>query len=197
MNGTGFSERPSWPGDVGAWRLLIRVEGACKGCDGLPARLEAGLRAALEMLAAEPELAYELTVAPWLESDDGILDAQRAWMARFGDLLGDAVSDDPATTTPCIPSLASFLIGGVRFQIGRLVLKKEASDLPRLLPSLLEGVLAYYFEPGESPALARRQRSGRDGCLNGCLMETRLGPGSPVILQAEWGMDGEPPSTPD
>jgi hypothetical protein len=43
----------------------------------------------------------------------------------------------------------------VRFQIARLVLNGETSDLPRLLPSLLEGLLSYYFEPGESPRLAR------------------------------------------
>lgn len=155
MNGPGLAARSPWSGDTGARRLLIHVEEACKGCQGLPARLEAGLRATLELLASEPELAYELTVAPWLESDDGALDAQRAWMARFGELLGDAVADDPAATTSCIPSLASFVIGGVRFQIARKVLNKEASDLLLLLPSLLEGVLAYYFEIGEPRYLAR------------------------------------------
>jgi hypothetical protein len=162
MSTMGVGKRVAWSGDAGARRLLVRVEDACHGCEGLPARLQAGLRAALEMLAAEPDLAYELTVAPWLESDDGILDAQRAWMARFGDLLSDAVEEDPATTTSGIPSLASFVVGGVRFQIARLVLNKETSALPRLLPSLLEGVLAYYFEPGEPVALARAALPAHD-----------------------------------
>jgi hypothetical protein len=70
-----------------ARRLFALVRDACAEGEDLPTRLEAGLRAALTMLAGEPELAYELTVAPWLDSDDGALDAQRAWMERFGDLL--------------------------------------------------------------------------------------------------------------
>jgi hypothetical protein len=138
------------------------VREACAGGEDLPARLEAGLRAALETLATEPELAYELTVAPWLESGDGALDAERAWMARFGDLLCEAVACDPRTTPSRLPFLATFLIGGVRFQIGRLVLNKEASDLPRLLPALLEGLLSYYFEPGEPRRLAHIALAGRD-----------------------------------
>lgn len=144
----------SWSGDPGARQLLAAVSGACQGGADLPARLEAGLRAALEMLAAEPGLAHELTVAPWLDSEDGSLDAERVWMARFGDLLLDAVRSDPRTTSSRLPFLARFLIGGVRFQIGRLVLNGEAADLPRLLPGLLEGVLSYYFEPGEPRRLA-------------------------------------------
>jgi hypothetical protein len=152
MNAT---QRSGWAGDPAAERLFSVVRDACATECGLPARLAAGLRAALGMLAAEPELAYELTVAPWLDSDDGALDAQRAWMARFGDLLLDAVADDPRTTPSRLPFLATFLIGGVRFQIGRLVLNGEATDLLRILPGTLEALLAYYFEPGEPRSLAQ------------------------------------------
>jgi hypothetical protein len=122
--------------------------------DDLPGRLEAGLRIALEMLAADPELARLLTVDPYLDADPTALDAQREWMARFGKLLdGAAASDSRASSETSF--LAAFLVGGVRFQIARLVLNGEASDLSRLLPSLLEGVLSHYFEPGESRRLAR------------------------------------------
>ena len=155
MSADSTALRSRWSGDAAARRLFAVVREACEGGDGLPTRLEAGLRAALDALAGEPELAYELTVAPWLESDDGALDAQRAWMARFGDLLCEAVACDPRATPPRLPFLATFLIGGVRFQIARRVLNGEAADLPRLLPSLLEGLLSYYFEPGEPPGLAR------------------------------------------
>jgi hypothetical protein len=145
---------PEWSGEPATRRLFVLVRDACQGGDDFPARLEAGLRAALEMLAAEPRLAYQLTVTPWLQSDDGELDALRTWTAHFGDLLRDAAASDPRTTPSSIPFLSTFLIGGVRFQIGRLVLRDEASDLIRLLPGLLEGLLAYYFEPGEPRALA-------------------------------------------
>jgi hypothetical protein len=108
---------------------------------------------ALEMLAAEPDLARLLTVDPYLDGEEGALDALQEWIGRLGKLLDAAAASDPrASREPAF--LAPFLIGGVRFQIARLVLNGEASDLSRLLPSLLESLLSYYFEPGESRHLA-------------------------------------------
>lgn len=151
---------PQWSGDAGAERLFTRVREACADGSDFPTRLEASLRAALEMLATDPELAYQLTVEPHLGSDGLALDAQRGWIARFGDLLREAVAGDPRSTTSQPRFLASFLIGGVRFQIARLVLSHEAADLGRLLPGLLEALLAYYFEPSESGPLARAALGG-------------------------------------
>jgi hypothetical protein len=142
-----------WEGERGVERLFARVCSACRTRDGLPGRLEAGLRAALVMLAEEPDLARLLTVDPYLGDDRAALDAHRAWIGRFGDLLRRAAADDPAVSRES-DFLASFLIGGIRFQIARLVLKKEAADLPRLLPGLLDALLAYYFEPREPRRLA-------------------------------------------
>jgi len=153
--GDDAAARSRWAGDAGARRLYAQVRDACEGGEDLPTRLEAGLRAALGTLAAEPELAYELTVAPWLGSDEGALDALREWIGLFGGLLRDAVASDPRTTTSDLRFLAAFLIGGVRFQIARLVIAGEAQDLLRLLPGTLEALLAYYFEPGEPRSLAR------------------------------------------
>jgi hypothetical protein len=144
--------RPRWSGDAGARILFMRVRQARPARDDLPSRLEAGLRAALEVLAADPELARLLTVAPYLDVDPVALDAQREWIGRLGKLLDAAAASDPGASRES-SFLAPFLIGGVRFQIGRLVLNGEADDLPRLLPSLLKGLLAYYFKPGESPLL--------------------------------------------
>jgi hypothetical protein len=153
--------RSTWAGEAGAERLFAEVRAACAGGgEDLPSRLESGLRAALELLAARPELAYLLTVDPYLGAEEGALDALRGWFARFGDLLEEAAGADPrASTEPSF--LAPFLIGGVRFQIARLVLKHEAADLARLLPTLLEGLLAYYFEPGEPRPLARAALASR------------------------------------
>jgi hypothetical protein len=144
----------SWTGEPSAQRLFATVRAACAGGLDLPTRLEAGLRATLGLFAAEPKLASELTVAPWLDSRDGALDAESIWMGRLGDLLCEAAASDPRTTITGSRFLARFLIGGVRFQIARRVLAGETAELPRLLPSLLEGLLAYWFEPGEAQALA-------------------------------------------
>jgi hypothetical protein len=145
--------RRQWSGDAGARRLFASVSRACAGGEGLPKRLEAGLGAALEMLARDPELAHLLTVEPYLGGKGDALDAQRDWIECFGDLLRDAAAaDSRASRDPAF--LAPFLIGGVRFQIARLVLNGEGSELQRLLPGLLEGLLGCYFEPGEPERLA-------------------------------------------
>ncbi|MBS1675997.1 MAG: hypothetical protein JST08_01300 [Actinobacteria bacterium] len=154
-------DRPaSWVGDAGARRLFTHVRSACAEHDRLPARLEAGLRAALDLLAEEPDLARLLTVDPYLGDDQVALAAQREWIGRFARLLREAVADDPRTTPSDLRFLGEFLIGGVRFQIARRVLKGESAELPRLLPGLLEGLLAYYFDPGEPPRLARAALDG-------------------------------------
>jgi hypothetical protein len=155
--------RPSWSGDAAAERLFARVRSACDGGEDLPTRLEAGLRAALGLLADEPELAYELTVAPYLGADEAALDGLRYWLGCFGALLRGAAEDDPRAATSELTYLAPFLIGGVRFQIARLIIGGEGSDLRRLLPGTLEALLAYYFEPGEPQALARAALGGSVG----------------------------------
>jgi hypothetical protein len=155
------ARRTPWPGDSGAERLLTLVREACAGGTDLPTRLEAGLRVALELLAADPAMARLLTVDPYLDDEDGALDALRRWTERFGALLRDAAAQDPRASPVEPVFLAPFLIGGVRFQIARLVLNGEASDLLRLLPGTLEALLAYYFEPGEPRALAEAALTGR------------------------------------
>jgi hypothetical protein len=151
-------------GDQDAEYLLCSVRAACTDAEDLPRRLEAGLRVALQTLAADPDLARRITVDPYLGGGDQplALDAQREWLARFGAILREAVASDPRTTASDLSFLADFLIGGVRFRIARLVLSGEADDLLRLLPSLLEGLLSYYFEPGEPRRLARAALADRD-----------------------------------
>jgi hypothetical protein len=163
MIGERYSGRPRWPGEAGAQRLFALVSDDCGAGNDLPARLEAALRAALGVLARDSELAYLLTVEPYLGGEaEQALDAQREWIGRFGGLLHDAAASDPRANASKPAFLAPFLIGGVRFQIGRLVLKGEGSDLLRLLPGTLEGLLAYYFEPGQSRSLARAALGKRD-----------------------------------
>jgi hypothetical protein len=148
-----------WPGEAEARRLLACVSAACEKEEGLPARLEAGLRAALGLFAAEPDLARLLTVDPYLTGDPEAFAAYEAWVARLGRLLEDAAAADPdASEGPSF--LARFLIGGVRMMIARLVLRGEAAELMRLLPGTLETMLAYYFEPDEPARLARLALAG-------------------------------------
>jgi hypothetical protein len=149
--------------EAGAGRLFALVSDACSGTEDLPARLEAGLRAALAMLAADPDLAGLLTVPPFpSRGQEESVRADQSWIERFGELLSEAAASDQRTTTSDLPLLAPFLIGAVRFEIGRQVLAGEAADLPNLLPGLLEVLLAFYFEPGEARLLARAALAARD-----------------------------------
>jgi hypothetical protein len=140
-------------GEAEPRRLFFCVRDAGREGDDFPSRLGLGLGAVLEMLAANPELARLLTVDPYLGEDQVALDAQREWIDRPGRLMDAAASDSRASRESAF--LARFLVGGVRFQIARLVLNGEASDLSRLLPTLLESLLSYYFEPTESRRLAQ------------------------------------------
>jgi hypothetical protein len=143
-----------WQGELGAERLQAAVIDACAGRADFPGRLEAALRAALGMLASDPDLAYQLTVQPYLGADEQDLTALQSWVGRFGDLLRDAAAAYSAADSH--PRFAEpFLIGGIRFQIARLTLSGEAGELRRLLPSTLEFLLAFYMEPPRARALAR------------------------------------------
>jgi hypothetical protein len=161
MSAEGRAADPTrWSGEAAVRRLFGLVCEACAGGEDFPARLEAGLRAALGTLAAEPQLASLLTVDAYLYADEGALDAQREWLGRFGALLRDAAASDPRASAVEPSFLAPFLIGGVRFQIGRMVIAGESRDLLRILPETLEALLAYYFEPGEPRRLARDALAG-------------------------------------
>lgn len=149
------AEVSSSPAEAGARRLFVCVRDAGSGGHDFPTRLEAGLRAALDLLAREPGLARLLTVDRRLvgSGQEGDLDAERRWLRRLGRLLDEAAGADPRCTPPPFPC-GPFLVGGVRFLIGRTLSGGAASELPRLLPDLLEIILAYYFEPGVPERLA-------------------------------------------
>jgi hypothetical protein len=114
------------------------------------------------MLAADPELARRLTLGPYRDEGEGALEVHREWIRCFGGLLSDAVAGDPRTTSSAPPFLAAYLIGGVCFQIARLVTRDEGEELLWLLPGTLEGLLSYYFEPGEAREFALAALGGSD-----------------------------------
>lgn len=144
----------AWPGEAGAERLHDAVLAACADEADFPARLEAALRAALGMLASDPDLTYQLTVQPFLGGGEQDLAALQRWVERFGELLRGAAAGYPQSDSH--PRLGEpFLIGGIRFQIARLTLSGEARELGRLLPSILEFLLDFYVEPPQAQALAR------------------------------------------
>jgi hypothetical protein len=133
--------------------LLGAIEGACdpRGV-GFVECVEAALRAGLALLAANPDLAHRLAVAPFAAEEDAVRHHQRR-LERFGNLLRAAAEE--ADVPPRPDSVETTIVAGINWQISRQVLAGGAEDLEALLPSLLEFVLAFYLDPGEVGRVAR------------------------------------------
>lgn len=131
--------------DRGAERLFDAVVATCDPKADFAARVEAGLRAGLSLLAAEPSLARTLTVRAGV-GEEG-LRRHRYWQERFAVLLGGAAT--AVAPHPALDFIEPILIGGVLWLIGQQVLAGEAEDLERQLPGLLEFVLVFYLDRDE------------------------------------------------
>ena len=101
----------------GAQRLHDAIATSCDPREPFAERVQAALRAALALLAADPTLARLLTVEPCLGSELVIRRHQR-WQKRYGALLRRAAAESPeASSHPSF--LEPALIGGLRFQVAR------------------------------------------------------------------------------
>lgn len=126
----------------GAERLHDVIAASCDPRAPFAERVQSGLRVALALLVADPDLARLLTVEPYLDDDDTFLRYQH-WKKRYGALLRRAAPESPeALTNP--PFVEPALIGGIRSQIAHCVLAGEADRLEDLLPGFTEFLLAYY-----------------------------------------------------
>lgn len=115
-----------------------------------PGRVAAKLRTALELFAANPDLARFALIAPRR--------AGGAVAARYGAMMGQAVDylcegmpPPPATRAPS-EAVAASLVGGMVALVVRELDAGRGGELPRLLPELLELFLTPYL--GRTAALA-------------------------------------------
>ncbi len=123
-------------------------EGACDEAPRLEERVERSLRAGLEALAAEPELARLLFVeAP--SAGEGIALRYHEWLQRYGSLLRVAAPDLPPESIPA-PEVEGVIVGGIASRIASEVLQGRAAELPVLSEPFVKYVLAFY-RLGESP----------------------------------------------
>lgn len=117
-------------------RLCERIEAACAAADRYPReRGEAGIAAALALLAAEPPLALVLSTEP--PSRARALWAARLRLAtRLAGLLRNARDSDEATERE------ARLIGGAMALVSTKVRARRAEQLEDLGPALAEFLLA-------------------------------------------------------
>jgi hypothetical protein len=137
----------------GAERLLRTVTAACEPGAAFAEQVEAALRAALALFAAEPELGRLLTMRPF-DGGDEVIARYLHWQRRYGELLAAAAARDPAAYRH--PSfVAPALVSGVCWRVFQYLQADGAAHLEGLLPELLEFVFVSYFGAERAGELAR------------------------------------------
>lgn len=105
-------------------------------------RVRSALDRALEMLAAEPELAWLLAIEPY-EGERALLEIHWSWLDRYAAVLRRAAG--PCSAASCRPSiLEPALLHAARWQIARALLAGRAAQLPDLAPELSRYLLCHY-----------------------------------------------------
>jgi len=118
-----------------------------------PRRVVAKLGAALEFLAANPDLARFFLIAPQRAGEE-VASRYRQGMDRAVDYLCEGMPSPPATRSPS-EAVAGSLIGGMVTLVVRKVEAGEGDDLPQLLPDLVELFLAPYLGRTEAVRIAQ------------------------------------------
>jgi len=124
------AERAEWPGQVGA-----------------------KLRATLEFIAANPDLAKFCLIAPQRAGEE-IASRYRAGMGEAVGYLCEGMPSPPATRAPS-EVVAASLVGGMVALIVHKVEAGEGATLPDLLPDLMELFLTPFLGRAEAVRVAR------------------------------------------
>jgi hypothetical protein len=104
------------------------------------ARVHAGLDALLTLLAGEPPLAT-IVLAEGLRAGRGIYDRYQGAVEGFVPLLREGAPDPPGAA-PVPQATDEAVVGGVAALLSRRVIAGETEDLTKLIPDILEFVLA-------------------------------------------------------
>lgn len=141
--------------DRGAEPVFEAVVATCDPKADFAARVAAGLRSCLSLLAADPARARTLTVSAELSEE--ALRRRQHWLERYSVLLGAAATsldDHPSVDFMELP-----LVSGVSYLVAQQVLLGKAKDLEQQLPSLLKFILVFYLDRDEAARLAREASS--------------------------------------
>jgi AcrR family transcriptional regulator len=104
------------------------------------ARVRAGVGALLTLLADEPPLST-IVLAEGLRAGRGIYDRYQAAVESFVPLLREGAPDPPGAA-PVPQATDEAVVGGVAALLSRRVVAGETEDLTKLIPDILEFVLA-------------------------------------------------------
>lgn len=129
------------------------IEAAIEPIPDWPHRVVAGLRALLDFLAEDPELA-RLFLVDSVTAGPAVAERFREQIDTFVPLLqpGRAERDNPR---PLPDSTEESLIGALVSTLSRSLAFGDVAALPDLLPDLIEFVLMPYVGPAEAHRLAQ------------------------------------------
>lgn len=126
-------------------RLLGVLTFRCYTRRGLVDRIDAALKAGLDLLGANPFLANLLVVeAPAAGRE--IAARHEQWLDRYSRLLRLAAVDSPDVAGPRA-ALEPAVVGGIASRIKQLVLAGEARELPAVGAELVQFTLSFYGSP--------------------------------------------------
>jgi AcrR family transcriptional regulator len=123
-------------------RLLAILEQPCRRGVSVEERVETALGAALDMLAAEPEVARLLFVeAP--SAGEEIALRYHEWLRRYSVLLRGAIPQAPDKSSLAV-EIDQVIVGGIATRVASEILQNRATQLRTLTPHLVDYVLAFY-----------------------------------------------------
>lgn len=136
-----------------AEHLRIATDAATEEEAEWPRKVAAKLGAALEFLAANPDLARFFLIAPQRAGEE-VASRYRQGMDRVVEYLCEGMSSPPATRAPS-EAVASSLVGGMVALVVRQVEAGEGESLPQLRPDLVELFLTPYLGRSEAVQVAQ------------------------------------------
>lgn len=140
-----------------AQRLLSRVRGASERQTTFPARISAALRELLELLAASPDFA-RMCIVEVLAAGPAAVAVRTRAMGELANLIDDSARSR-GNNVPSHGLVGETIVGGIYEGVYRRVAKGETSELPELLPDLVESTLLPYLGEQEAAAWGRRLRA--------------------------------------
>lgn len=135
--------------------LRIAAEASSKGEEEWPTRVKMKLRAALEFLAVNPDLARFLLIAPQRAGEE-VASRYRSAMEKAVDYLGEGRASGGEQRTPS-DAVSASLVGGMAALVVRKVEEGEGERLPELLADLLELFLTPYIGRADAVRVARSE----------------------------------------
>jgi hypothetical protein len=143
-----------FPGALG--RLQVSILDACRRQDTWPAKVAAGVAAAADFAATEPETARMLTIQALIQRPDGGRRYMRM-IQHFAELLGAEAPRDRRRPV----STERALVGGVATTIADHIREETLGDLRAEVPALVELVLVPYLGQAEARRWASREARAR------------------------------------